>query len=309
MITTKTEEYILKGNIVPIDVYKIANHDIIITGKLLRIAKLKEEWDDDVNDPDNILSVIKKNRINADIFSFQQRLPESRPKFSYYMEWDNVAALPIISYEKWYNYQLHCNHRNKIKLAMKRGLIIKEIELNDETVKGINNIYNETPVRQGRPYWNYGMNIENTKKENATFADRAVFIGAYFKEDLIGYIRLVFADRFARTMGILSMVKYRNMAPNNALFAKAVQICADKKISYLIYAKFDYGKVGSDTLMNFKRYNGFESIILPRYYIPLNLKGKVALKCNLHHGVIGILPKKNVKILRKLRNMWYENRL
>lgn len=305
MIGTRTEEYILKGKVTYVTVYSIAEHEIITTGELLKIARVKEEWDDDVIDPDQLASTIKKEEIKADIFTFQQRLPDSRPKFNYCMEWDNVAAIPISTYDTWYLSQLHSNHRNKLKIAKKKGVVVKSVVFNDDMAKGIQQIYNESPIRQGRPYWNFGMDFDLTKKENSTFSDRAVFIGAYHKDELIGYIRLVFTDRYARTMGILSMIKHRNKAPNNALIAKAVEICAERKVPYLVYAKYDYGKLGSDSLMDFKKYNGFESIMLPRYYIPLTMKGKIALSCNLHHGVVGILPQKIVRGLRSLRNRWY----
>ncbi len=301
----KKEEYILKGKPISIDVMIVDDREIIITGNYIKIGKIKEEWDEDIEDPKSFLEKIKDSGIKADIFTFMQRLPESKPKFSYYMEWDNVAALPITTYENWFYNQIHRNHRNKIKLAEKKGITVKQVPFSDELVRGITDIYNETSVRQGRPYWNYGMDFDLAKKENSFFMDRSDFIGAYYKDELIGFIRIVYTDRFARTMGILSKVAHRDKAPTNALFAKAVEICAEKKIPYIVYAKFDYGKLGSDTLMDFKRYNGFESIILPRYYIPLSTKGKIGLKLHLHLGVIGLLPEKLVRILRHFRNKWY----
>jgi hypothetical protein len=302
------EKYILKGKLIFINVFQIENKEIIVSEKPLKIARIKEEWDDDVNDPSNLIRGIKKNGVNADIFTFMQRLPESIPKFDYYMEWDNVAALPITGYDDWFENKIHRNHRNKIKLSKKKGVVIKQVEFKDELVKGIQRIYNETKIRQGRPYWNYGMNFENTKEENSQYLDRADFIGAYFKEELIGYCRIVHTRRFARTMGILSMNRHRDKAPSNALLAKAVEICGEKKVPYLIYAKYDYGNLGSDSLMKFKRYNGFESIILPRYFIPLTLKGYLALKLGLHKGVVGILPNKLTRILIQTRNSWYNRK-
>lgn len=299
------EELILNGQIINTEIIHIDKKEIVVAGNFIKTASIKEEWDVDINEPDSLIRQLKDHKISADIFTFMQRLPYSKPKFNYYMEWDNVAAIPIKDYDTWYKKQLHENPRKKIKKAQKQGVVIKVSPLNDELIEGIKEIYNETPIRQGRPYWNYGMSFSLTKKENSHFLERAVFVGAYFNNELIGYIRLVQTDRYMRTMGILAKIAYRDKAPMNLLLAKAVEICAEKKVPYLIYAKFDYGKIGSDSMMVFKYYNGFESINLPRYYIPLTIRGKIILYLNLHHGLIGILPRQLVRILRSIKHSWY----
>ena len=306
MIETRSELYILKGKPIQISVLSIGNHNLVVSGKHVRVASIKEEWDEDVNDPEEIISVLKEEGVNADIFTFTQRLPESKPKFDYSIEWDNVAALPIDNYELWLMKRLHRNHRNKIKLAQKRGITVRQIYLDDDLIHGIQRIYNETPIRQGRPYWNYGMPFDLVKLENSMFQDRALFLGAFLEEELIGYIRLVVTDRFARTMGILSMARHQDKAPTNLLMAKAVEVCAERKIPYLVYAKYDYGNVGNESLMKFKKYNGFESIMLPRYLVPLNNRGKFFILCDLHRGIKGIIPKKMVRFLKIVRSKLYE---
>lgn len=300
-----SEEMIVNGKLIKSEVIHIDNKEIIISGKFSKKASIKEEWDIDINDPTSIISELKDNKVNADIFTFIQRLPESKPQYSYFMEWDNIAAIPINSYDHWFKKQLHETPRNKIKKAQKTGVIIKLCSFNDELINGIKNIYNEAPIRQGRPYPNYGMSFELTKKENSQFLERATFIGAFYNNELIGYIRLVHTDRYTRTMGILAKIAHRDKAPMNLLIAKAVEVCAEKKVPYLSYAKYDYGKVGSDSMMDFKYYNGFESICLPRYFIPLTIKGRIILFMNLHHGIIGILPQRLVRILRFIKHRLY----
>jgi hypothetical protein len=299
------EELIILGKPIWMDIIHIADKEIIVFGKSIRIAQLKEEWDADVDDPETIIRELKHHKVKADLFTFMQRLPYSKPRFNYSMEWDNVAAIPISNYDIWFKKQLHGNPRKKIRKSQRLSVIVKVSNLDDDFINGINDIYNETPIRQGRPYWNYGMNYELTKKENSQFIDRATFIGAYYKDELIGYIRIVYTDRFARTMGILAKNAHRDKAPMNLLIAKAVEVCADKKVPHLVYAKFNYGKIGSDTLQDFKYYNGFEGIALPRYYIPLTTKGKIILSLNLHHGIVGIIPKRLVRILRNMKHQWH----
>ena len=88
----------------------------------------------------------------------------------------------------------------------------------------------------------------------------------------------------------------------NALIAKAVEICELKGMSYLTYGEYEGS---SSSLGEFKRHNGFQQVLLPRYYIPLTLKGKIVLKLKLHHRFARMLPKPVFVQLRRVRNLWY----
>ena len=85
------------------------------------------------------------------------------------------------------------------------------------------------------------------------------------------------------------------------LIAKSVEICEEKKIPNLIYGKFDYYKKEEDGIREFKKNTGFKKVDIPRYYIPLSIKGKIGLNLNLHHGIKGILPVFFIKLLSKIR--------
>ena len=61
-----------------------------------------------------------------------------------------------------------------------------------------------------------------------------------------------------------------------------------------------------DSLGDFKRSNGFQKFDLPRYYVPLTGKGKLALKLGLHRGWKEAVPKPLRKPLKKLRRRWYD---
>lgn len=76
-----------------------------------------------------------------------------------------------------------------------------------------------------------------------------------------------------------------------------------------MFGKYVYGNKTNNTLTEFKRRNGFEKIDLPRYYIPLTLKGAVAMKLKLHLGLLGILPGGVINFLRGLRSRYYEIKL
>jgi hypothetical protein len=273
---------------------------LTITGKLLRTVRIEEEWYEDIEDPGYLLKRLRDSKVRADIFTFWQRLPETKPKFDYHMEWDNVAALPIKGYDHWWKKQLNDKTRNLVRKAEKKGVIIKLAEFNDQLVQGIADIFNETPVRQGRPFWHYGKSFEIIKKEMEDRLDKSDFIGAYFQGELVGFIKLLYTDRYAMTVEILSKIKHRDKSPTNALMAKAVELSNDKKIPYIIYSKWVDGPLG-----DFKKHNGFIRIELPRYYVPLNFKGEMAIKLGVHHGMKGLLPKKLRNRLIAIRSKWY----
>ena len=50
-----------------------------------------------------------------------------------------------------------------------------------------------------------------------------------------------------------------------------------------MYCNYVYNDPNS-SLTEFKRRNGFEKVLLPRYYIPLTLKGKLAQRCQFHRA-------------------------
>ncbi len=278
---------------------------IISTGKFVKIAKLEKEFIEEVEDPNTFINEIRNDGLEADIFTFLQPFPDNVPKYEYYMEWDNVAAIPISGYENWWQNQIPKQTRRAIRKAGERGVKVKLAELNNDLIKGIMEIFNETPVRQGKRFWHYGKNFEQIEREMLKDIDRSEFIGAYYREELIGFIKLLYGKNYARTVQNISKIKHREKYPVNALIAKSVEICCDRNIPYLVYGQYEYSKAGSGNLTEFKRHNGFVKMELPRYYLPLSTKGRIFLKLGVHHGIIGIIPKKIIIFLIGLRKKWY----
>jgi hypothetical protein len=85
---------------------------------------------------------------------------------------------------------------------------------------------------------------------------------------------------------ILSMQKHWDLALNNALVAKAVEVCASRGEKWLMYARMG----NHPTLDRFKENNGFTKYPLIRYYISLTEKGDIAIKLGLHRRTEDILP-------------------
>jgi len=288
-----------KGKTVRVPTLKIGPANIVVRGKFLKMAVVQDEElieGERVSDPALFVARMKEAGLKADIFTFVQPVSESEPRHSsYQFEWDNFAVVRITTYKEWWS-QLSDAVQRAVKKAKKQGVEVREAELDDAFVEGIRLINNETPVRQGRSFWHYQQDFETVKAEHSTYPDRNIFIGAYLQGELIGFVRMVRVGRVAEIINILSMVQHYDKRPANALMAKAVEVCEREGLGQLVYCNYVYRDPNS-SLTEFKRRNRFEQVNVPRYYIPLTLKGRLALKLKLHHGVKAMIP---VSVLRRL---------
>lgn len=285
------------------ETFTLAGKEISVSGEFLKVARLQEQWYEDLEDPKGLVKALLENNVVADLLTFWQRVPHSEPLFDFPFEWEDVAVLRVQTYEHWWKNQIKSQMRNIIRRSEKRGLVVREAEFDDEFVNGMTGIFNETPVRQGRRFWHYGKDVETVKKEFSRYLFREDLIGAYYEDSLVGFVMLANAGSYAITGQIISKIEHRDKWPNNALIAKSVEICARKKIPYLAYSYWD-----KSSLTEFKRRNGFEKLSLPRYFIPLSNRGKIALKLRLHHGIRGVLPENVLEFLKTLRRTWYLRR-
>jgi hypothetical protein len=291
---------------------EVCSRAIRVEGRSVRIARPHGDRYRFLDDPAQIIKELRNCGERVDLFTFAQRLPESEPKFSYLVEWDNLAVLPVSTFDNWWTKQIGFKARNKAKQAEKNGVVLREVPFSDSLVAGIHEIYNETPIRQKRRYGHYGKNFETVYREEATFLDSSIFIGAFFEEKLIGFVKLVPDETFTQAglMNIVSMIKHRDKVPQNALIAYAVRACASRGIPYLVYSKFDYGhgKKENDGLRDFKERNGFGRVNTPRYYVPLTALGWVAFRVGLHHRMADRVPESVASRLRELRTFWYKRK-
>lgn len=282
-----------------------------IRGGLVRIAHLDGEKFTFPDNPEASMDALRACGKRVDLFTFMQRIPDTTPKYPYPMEWDNLAVLPVSTFDHWFKEQIRSDPRNRARQAQKKGVVLREVPFDDALLKGICDIYNETPIRQGRRFPHYGMDLEKARAYAGTFLDRSIFIGAFLNDQMIGFIKLVTDETrtHACAIHILSMVQHRDKAPTNALVAQAVRSCADRKISYLVYENFTYGRKQGDSLTNFKEVNGFQKMNLPRYYVPLTPLGRLALRAGLHHRFVDHVPESVLVKLRELRTAWQTRKL
>jgi hypothetical protein len=249
------------------------------------IATHAREYETDIIPHKEFLEKMRER--GADIFSFLERKwcnTISKPPKSWVKADDNVALLSITTYDDWLK-NVGKKTRNMIRKAEKSGVKTIVIEPDEKVAEGIWRIYNETPIRQERAYPVYGISLEAVKKyvlppQNCTY------IGAYLQDALVGFIRLLHAKDITIMSQILSMQKHWDLALNNALVAKSVQVCASKGEKWLMYARMG----NHPTLDRFKENNGFTKYPLTRYYVPLTRKGDLAIKLGLHRRTEDVLP-------------------
>ena len=289
---------------------QVCGKRMAVDGRFIRIARMDAEGYSFLEDPGAAIAALRQSRPRADIFTFVQKLSDPTPRYSYSMESDNLAAIPVSTYDHWLTKQINFKVRNKIRKAMKTGVVVRELPYDDFFVDGISEIYNESEIRQGKRFWHYGKDREAVRKMNGTYMDQTIFLGAVFEDKLIGFAKLVMNEDKSQAglMQIVSMMKHRDKAPTNGLIAQAVQACADRGIPYLWYANFSYGRKQIDSLAEFKKHNGFEKIEVPRYYVPLTIVGRVALRLGLHHKAIDWVPESVTTAFRKARSAWYGRR-
>jgi hypothetical protein len=296
----------VKGKLVEVPAIHIEGHIVVSMGRWLRVASVfDEDWETrSVEDPRSFVTKLREQS-RSDIFTFAQKLPATKPVFDYPFVWDNVAAVPITTYTEWWEGLPQATRRN-VRIAEKKNVSTRIVPFDDTLVRGIKGIYDESATRQGKRFWHYGKDHETVKRENSTYAHRADFIGAFLGEELIGFLKIVYVGKVGSIMQILSLSRHVDKKPTNTLIAKAVETCAQKGMSHFVYCQYVYGNNTSSPLTEFKRRNGFEQILLPRYYIPLTAKGRLALKLNAHLGIRRLIPKRVEGALRSLRARWHE---
>jgi len=291
--------------------FDICHQQIRVAGRGVRIASLDADKYLFLDDPSTVIEHLKKSKRKADLFTFLQRVSEPEPKYTYPMEWDNMAVVSITSFDDWWNKQIGFKARNKAKQAGKKGVVLREVEFDHSLARGIWAIYSETPIRQGRRFPHYGKDYDTVYREEATYLSNSIFVGAYVGDLLIGFIKLVHDQTRTQAglMNIVSMIAHRDKAPTNALVAHAVRSCAQRGIRHLVYSNFAYGNKQKSGLSDFKERNAFVRVDVPRYYVPLTQWGKLAFRLGMHHRFVDRIPESIAGKLREYREAWYNRRL
>lgn len=297
-------ESVVNGVTTNIQCLEIAGQVYTLSEGPVRVVGLEDDWYEDVQDPEAVIDALRgPTGPGADLFTFWQRPPDVEPAYEYYREFDELAVLPLSSYEEWWSKTIKSRVRTTIRKTEKQGVKVREVEYDDDFIRGMEGIFNEEEVRQGRPFWHYGKDFDTIKQQFSRFIHRERMLGAYLEGEMIGFVMLGDAGRFSLLGQILSSIHHRDKSPNIALIAKSVEIASDQGHEQLVYWYWS-----DDSLSEFKRRCGFQKLAAPRYFVPLTRKGSLALKLGAHRGLRNMIPPGIKLKLKALRNRWYSAR-
>ena len=268
-----------------------------------RVARIKDEPFTEtavVVDPERMIRQVVASGLPADVLTFAQKIDEREARHPYYFEWDNVAAASTENFSDWWTGLPQATRKN-CRRAERDGIVVRRAVLDQALAEGIKRLYDESPFRQGRRFWHYGKSLEAVHQENSTYRDRSEFLAAHLNDELVGFMKFVYVGHVATIMQILASTAHFAKRPMNALIAKAVEVCSQNGMSYLVYSKFHFGNKIVSPLSEFKSRNGFNCLEFPRYYIPLNVRGRIAINLRLHRGLLGLLPSPMIGAALSLR--------
>ena len=300
----------MRGKVVLVPSAQVLGRTVITTGKWPKVASVQDERLAEREfsiGAASFIEALKQTGLKADIFTFAQKLPNTFPCIRFISNGTTWPSFQSLLFGLVGNGDTP-RKRNAVRKSAKVGVMVKQTELTDDLMTGIVKINNETPVRQGKPFWHFNKSFDEVKAENSTYPERSIFLGAYYQDELIGVVRMICAGRIAHIALFLSMTKHHDKRTANAMIAKAVESCARAGMSHLVYGQYVYNDDES-SLTAFKRRNGFEQVLIPRYFIPLTWRGEIAMKLGLHRGFARRLPKPLLAELLRWRRRWYARRL
>src|SRR5262245_11145183 len=102
---------------------RIGTLDLSVSGGFLRRGRLRNEYYETVSDPASFLAEIGRSGTRIDLFTFLQGAADRTPKFTYHVEKDPIAVLPITTYDAWWK-SLKDKTRNMVRKATKSGVEI-----------------------------------------------------------------------------------------------------------------------------------------------------------------------------------------
>lgn len=308
VVETDQVEIEVQGKKTNVPSIRICDRNVIAAGKWPKVASIQDEFcieEEIAPNPKSFIAELKRWDVKPDLFTFPQKVNDLTPRFDFHLEWEHLAVIPITTYKDWLRNDIRRDGRVNLNRAKREGVVVRAVPFDDEFVQGIKELYDETPIRQGRRFWHHGKSFEDIKKIHGTYRERAEYIGAYFEDELIGFVKMVYVGNISRTMNVIGKAKYFRKRPTNALIAKAIEICAEKGVAYLVYGQYRFPGKKESSLADFKRRNGFREFKVPRYYVPLTTKGKLALVLGLHREWNALIPWPVTKFLLYLRSLYY----
>ena len=99
------------------NVMVIDGKEIVVSGKFPRIARLRAEYYEYVDEPQAFIDKLKASRCRADVLSFLQETAERTPRHRFYHEWEGISVVPITTFDHWWKKQVNDKTRNMVRKA------------------------------------------------------------------------------------------------------------------------------------------------------------------------------------------------
>jgi hypothetical protein len=300
----------IKGKWFTVPACQVGERDIVVKGRGFRVARIHDElWlQSELDDPEACLTALRSDAagLRPDVFTFAQRLPATTPKFDYPFEMESIAAVRLPGYDEWWD-GLPQESRKNTRRAAKRGVVVSIKPLDDGLIRAIVALNNDSPMtmRQGSSFYHYGKSYDQVKRDQSTHLDRSEFICAHVGDELVGFLKIVYCDHLGTILQLITKPTHQDKRPANALIAKAVERCNERRLSFIVYGQYRYGNQPRTSLMEFKDRNGFKEILVPRYYIPLTTRGRLGMMLKLHRGRVGVFPEGVISAGRWVRAEWH----
>lgn len=311
MAILKTIEVSLQGKWTPVPAIEANGQDIVVFGKRLRIAQVHDEaWlESEIGDPNLYIETLKTLPAGQrpDLFTFTQKPTSTDVKYGFHVERESMAVAKLPSFQTWWE-GLPQESRKNVRRAERRGVTVVAKPFSDDLITGIMDVNNDNPIRQGRPNAHYGKTFEQAHRDHCSFLDRCDFVCAYFGEEMIGYLKVVYRGEVASILNLAPKASHADKRPGNAMVAKAMELCAARGVTMVTYGNYRYGNKEHNPLLEFKIRNGFEEVLVPRYYVPLTVRGQAGMRLGFHRGLLGILPNSVIMQLVSARAKWYKIR-
>src|SRR6266851_3521386 len=153
-------EISVRGKWIRVPAVQMGGKTIFVKGKWIRTAAVyDEEWlETELEDPEACVQRLKQQGsegLRADIFTFAQKLPATKPKHNYPMNLESWAVARTGNFKQWWE-KLPQETRKNVRRSQKRGVVVTVREFSDDMVREIVDLNNDSPMRQGRPNNHYG---------------------------------------------------------------------------------------------------------------------------------------------------------
>jgi hypothetical protein len=147
----ETTEISVEGRFLTVPAIKLDTVTVAITGRLVRKGFSAGEGVADprqVGAPESLVEMLRQRKAPLDIFVFHQRLPEVQPRHGYPHEWENVAAIPLTTFDAWWEGRASQVTRKNVRRSVKRGVEVRRVDFDDRLIEAIVCINNEMPLER-----------------------------------------------------------------------------------------------------------------------------------------------------------------